>query len=396
MSTHRLAHLDVLRVLAFGLLIPYHVGMYYVGWDWHVKSPASELAGALLEPFMLLPAPWRLSLLFFVAGAVAQGLLQRRGAAGYAGERSARLLLPLLFGMAVVVVPQAYFEVKTKAPHLLAGGYLDFWWHYLQGGRYCRGSDCMRVPTWNHLWFLPYLWLYAMLMLPLARSLPSLRSPRWPPARALAGGTWWLLPALPLLLWRLAVMPHFPTTHDLVHDLYNHLHYGTLFLYGWLSRSDAAAGFWAQALRWRWPLLLAATLAWGLRAEVYISVADPSPALRSGLRTLWALQCWWGIAAACGFAQRWFPADRPAPRWLQQAAAASFCLYVLHQTVIVLLTQALAPLAWPWPAEAAVLAVLTIALSVAGYLLARHVPGLRLLLGIAAPRRRLSAAPAAA
>ena len=31
--------LDWLRVLAFGLLILYHVGMYYVAdWGWHIKS----------------------------------------------------------------------------------------------------------------------------------------------------------------------------------------------------------------------------------------------------------------------------------------------------------------------------------------------------------------------
>ena len=31
--------LDWVRIGAFMLLILYHVGMYYVTWDWHVKSP---------------------------------------------------------------------------------------------------------------------------------------------------------------------------------------------------------------------------------------------------------------------------------------------------------------------------------------------------------------------
>ena len=43
--------IDRVRVLAFGLLVLYHVGMYYVSWDWHVKSPH---AGPALEPLMLL------------------------------------------------------------------------------------------------------------------------------------------------------------------------------------------------------------------------------------------------------------------------------------------------------------------------------------------------------
>ena len=102
---HRRFDLDWVRILAFALLVPYHVGMYYVSWDWHVKSPH---AGHLIEPLMLLSAPWRLGLLFLVAGAACQGLMARRAAWGFVRERSRRLLLPLLFGMAVVVVPQAY------------------------------------------------------------------------------------------------------------------------------------------------------------------------------------------------------------------------------------------------------------------------------------------------
>jgi hypothetical protein len=30
--------LDWLRVAAFALLIFYHIGMFYVTWDWHIKS----------------------------------------------------------------------------------------------------------------------------------------------------------------------------------------------------------------------------------------------------------------------------------------------------------------------------------------------------------------------
>lgn len=37
--------LDWLRIIAFGLLIFYHVGMFYVDWSWHVKS--SRVAPAL-------------------------------------------------------------------------------------------------------------------------------------------------------------------------------------------------------------------------------------------------------------------------------------------------------------------------------------------------------------
>ena len=49
--------LDWLRIIAFGLLIFYHVGMFYVTWGWHVKS---VYASPAVEPLMEVVAPWRL------------------------------------------------------------------------------------------------------------------------------------------------------------------------------------------------------------------------------------------------------------------------------------------------------------------------------------------------
>jgi peptidoglycan/LPS O-acetylase OafA/YrhL len=87
--------LDWLRIAVFLLLILYHVGMYYVSWDWHVKSPHASRA---IEPLMLLTSPWRLSLLFLISGVATSYLLERRGSRGFLGQRSVRLLIPLVFG----------------------------------------------------------------------------------------------------------------------------------------------------------------------------------------------------------------------------------------------------------------------------------------------------------
>lgn len=384
-TTPRLPFLDGLRVAAFALLIPYHVGMYYVTWDWHVKSPAASSA---LEPFMQLSSPWRLGLLFLIAGAACHGLFARRGALGTLKDRSLRLLLPLLFGMAVIVTPQAYFEVLTKAPQLLPGdgGYLDFWRAYLQGGRYCRGDDCMVVPTWNHLWFLPYLWVYAVLG---AAAASLLR--RRPRAMALPAWAWLLLPAVPLVLLRIFVMPHYPSTHDLVHDLYNHLQYGWLFAVGWASRTPLAAGLWAAALRLRWAALGLSITGWAVLLAFSSRYAEAAPpdAQLAAARALRGALTWWAIVAACGWAQRAFSRDSA---WLKQASAAVFCLYILHQSVIVVLSQWLKPLALPWGLEALLLTALAFGLCTLAYVGARRVPGLALLLGI---QRRPRNAPAA-
>ena len=49
-SSGRRIDLDWIRIIAFGLLILYHVGMLFVPWDFHVKS-VHILPG--LEPLML-------------------------------------------------------------------------------------------------------------------------------------------------------------------------------------------------------------------------------------------------------------------------------------------------------------------------------------------------------
>jgi len=374
----RLPYLDGLRVVAFLLLVPYHVGMYYVSWDWHVKSAA---ASSVLEPFMLLTAPWRLGLLFLVAGAACQGLAARRSTPAALKDRTLRLLLPLFFGMAVVVPPQAYFELLTKAPALLPGdgGYLDFWLAYLHGGRYCRGSDCLDVPTWNHLWFIAYLWPYTVAGIVLAALQPGLSRLSWRPV--LPGWACLLLPAVLLALARVFVFPHHPSTHNLFHDLYNHVQYGGLFALGWLSRTPVAGGLWAAALRWRWAALGAALAGWAVLVAYFIHYADSAPphALLVAQRVLWGTLSWCAIVAACGWAQRVFTVESPG---LRRAGAAVFCLYVLHQTVIVLLTQALRPLALPWGLEAVLLIVLTLAICALAYAVLRRVPGLALLTGI--------------
>jgi len=167
----RLVFLDWVRICAFGLLVFYHVGMYYVSWDWHIKSPH---ATAAIEPWMRLISPWRLDLLFLVSGAATSFMLLRSGAvASLLGTRARRLLIPLAFGMLIIVPPQAYFEVVHKLGY--SGDYLAFMGLYLTGyGGFCRGSDCLILPTWNHLWFLPYLFAYTMVLWGLVRFKPDL------------------------------------------------------------------------------------------------------------------------------------------------------------------------------------------------------------------------------
>src|ERR1700687_4445789 len=120
--SERRIDLDWVRIGAFGLLIFYHVGMLYVSWGFHIKSAHRITA---LEPLMLLLNPWRLALLFLVSGAATRFMLGKLTAGQLLRSRSLRLLPPLIFGMLVIVPPQAYDQILESVGY--ERGFIDFY-----------------------------------------------------------------------------------------------------------------------------------------------------------------------------------------------------------------------------------------------------------------------------
>lgn len=371
---HRRHDLDWVRIAAFGLLILYHVGMYYVSWEWHINSPEPVVA---LEPLMRLTAPWRLSLLFLVSG-VATAFLLGKGLPGFLAGRSSRLLVPLLFGMFVVVVPQSYYEVVEKAG--FNGGLVEFYRLYLTGGL-CRGDECLVTPTWNHLWFVAYLWVYTCVLWALVRFAPGVMARLADLAgRALGGPGILLWPLAWLVLARLLLVGVFPSTHALVDDVYNHAQYLPLFLLGALvARAEAV---WDAIERLRWPALLLALLAWAYVAWYFGRFGGdtaPPEALRYLQRVLWAVQQWCAILAVLGFARRLRPGDSPALRYLAQAV---FPVYILHQTLTIVIAWQLRPLGLAPAVEGPLLVLGTFTGCFLGYELVRRSGVLRPLFGL--------------
>ena len=387
---HRRHDLDWVRVCAFGLLVLYHVGMYYVSWDWHVKSPA---AGTALEPFMLLTSPWRMSLLFVISGVATAFLLRRANAVArprFLGPRSWRLLVPLLFGMYVVVPPQLYLELAGKVPGGYHADYAAFMATYLRGGDfYCMApNDCIDAPTWNHLWFLAYLWAYTVVLWLLLKVAPRpmLAVGAWV-KRRLSGIGALLWPVLWLAVARLLLAAHFESTHDLVDDWYNHAQYLPMFLLGYFIAFSTR--FWESLHRWRWFALAAAVAGYAMLVGAWYFAGynddhPPPDALRMALRVAWAIDQWCAIAAVFGFACRWCNADSALLRYLTPAV---FPVYVLHQTVIVLLAWNLRPAALPPLLEGPLLVVATFALCLAGYEVIRRIGWLRPLFGLPSASR---------
>jgi glucan biosynthesis protein C len=362
--------LDWLRTLAFGLLILYHIGMYYVAdWGWHIKSDVTSEA---LQNLMVLPNQWRMSLLFFIS-AMALALAQQRSSrVSLFGLRSNRLLIPLLCGMFIVVVPQVYFEALSQ--QLIESGYLSFWWQYIN-----PNTELLRdhhspigLLTWNHLWFLPYLWCYSVLVLlsaPLLNALARLLQP--------VPGSIALLVVMAVLIaaWYF-LRQAYPSSHALLNDWYNHAKYFSVFIAGYLFALQA--NWWQRVISARSYFLVSAIICYCLIIADREGLLDSIPASfaesvtgRLLIGVVLALNHWSWILALVGYAGRYL--NRPTNKLdkngslLHYSNNAILPWYMLHQTLIIVFAVWLKPLALPVGIEAIALIVLTCLGCWAGY-----------------------------
>ncbi|MDP5139267.1 MAG: acyltransferase family protein, partial [Spirosomaceae bacterium] len=153
--------IDWVRVIVFDILILYHVGMFFVPWDWHIKN--NEIVEWFTWP-MLLVNQWRIPILFVVSGMGTRFALSHRSGKEFALERFKRLFIPLVFGMLLIVPPQVYFERLLQGANYTS--YLNYYFIDSFKGIYPEGNI-----SWHHLWFLPYLFLMSLVAIPLFKKL---------------------------------------------------------------------------------------------------------------------------------------------------------------------------------------------------------------------------------
>lgn len=374
--------LDWLRIGALALLILYHVGMFYVSWDWHVNSSRASEA---LEPLMLLTNPWRLTLLFLVAGAATRFMADKMNALGFASARMGRLWPPLLLAVFVIVPPQAYYEIyealeamgvaNPAADPWLANFYVKY---VTASGNWCDGDGCLITPTYNHMWFVAYLIVYTLLLLPL---LPLLRRMRARLGVLISGPLLIVTPWLVFFALRVTLFPAFGQTHMLVNDFYLHALYFGVFVFGFaIARHQP---FFDACVRWRFGALVLALAAWvalSLYFAAYRGDADPPEWQRFTFRGVRELQAWCAIVALLGFAHLHLKnADGPIRRVL---TVAIFPCYLAHQTITVVAGHYLDDLAWPLWLEASALIGVTLLGCGLFYALAQALPPLRVWAGL--------------
>jgi peptidoglycan/LPS O-acetylase OafA/YrhL len=375
----RLHYIDWLRVLAVLLLFPFHTSRVFNANDpFYVKSPYLSDALNIAIGFV---ATWHMPLLFLLAGASSYFALAKRTPRQFAAERFARLGLPLLFGVLVLIPPQTYLGGRFNS------GLTEPYWSYITGLDFLRwnirdGGDYYGGFGVGQLWFIVFLLVLSLVALPLllwCRSEHG-RARTASLARRLAHPAWWLAP--PLLLW---------LAEGLV-DVSGKpaLYYLVIFVLGFVIMADSAFAENAERLRWlALPIGISLCAAYVVTTPWRDSLPDPSLELFA-VNYLGMLGTWTTLIGLLGLGRTYL--DRPS-RTLSYLAESSYPVYILHQTAIVVVAWFVVPLMIGGPVQWLAVLVASVAVTFALYEGVRRVGALRMLLGMRPASRGAAPTP---
>lgn len=361
--------LDSLRVLVFALLIFYHVGMFFVPWGWHIKN--NVIYDWLTWP-MLFVNQWRLPILFVISGMGTRYALSFRSGKTFAWERIKRLFIPLAVGMILIVPPQVYIERIAKAQFL--GSYLDFFPAEIFKGIYPEGNF-----SWHHLWFLPYLLIFSLILIPAflyLRDHPENQFLSF--IKRTVQKPWGLLLfTAPLYLAEAFIEPFFPVTHALVDDWFTFTSSLFLFFSGFvlISLGDT---FWKSVDQIKRKALWMGILTFGIMI-FYWNIED-SVLVHFTEAFFKVLNIWLWILAILGYGAKYLNKKSSILRYANQAV---YPFYILHQTVTVVLAYYLMNLDWGLGAKFFILSIGTFGISLLLYeFLIRRIPFIGPLFGL--------------
>ena len=156
-----------MRAAVVGGLIFFHTARIFDPLDFYVKDQPPNLP---LTLFVLFAGLWGMPLLFVVSGLGAWYSLRSRTTTGFVRERLARLLIPFLVGLLLIVPPQVYYQLRFEGQD--PGSYWRFYQEFFQvhlGLKFpwfIRPDDPPDLFEPAHLWFLYFLLVYSLLLLP--------------------------------------------------------------------------------------------------------------------------------------------------------------------------------------------------------------------------------------
>ncbi len=310
--------LDWFRVIAILAVYLHHIAMPFNGDDFHIMNSESS---KILDDVMVFFEQFRLPLLFLISGTGTMFAFSKRTWLQFIKERSKRLLIPLFFGVLIIVPPQTYFE-------------------YL--GSYNSYFDVYKNFSFsvNHLWFIENLFVMSIVLIPVILLLKSSKSDsvikRLDAVSSKKQGI--LLWVIPLILITIFLKKLFPSDSNAITNLSTTFYYGYFFVSGMVFTSSMH--IWDYLKTYRRFNFIAFLISFILFYGYYFLPSTVlSPYLSIASRwSIWYAVCalvgWTFVTTLLGYGQVWF---NKKSRLLTLCNEAIYPFYILHQTVIIIL-----------------------------------------------------------
>lgn len=344
-SASRRYDVDWLRTFALGLLIVYHIGIAFQPWGALINFITNRQPIEEIWPVMAMMNVWRIPLLFLISGMGVFFAMQRRGWITLLKDRTARIMLPFVFGFFLICPIHVYLAAK--------------WF----------GMPAKYTPNMGHLWFLVNIFVYVLVLLPVFVFLKSWRGQAildWV-SRGLRHPWLLLLAAVPLAAEAWIMDPNIFSVY------YNSKHgalMGLICFFSGFFLVSLGEAFWNAVQKLRWFCLGSAFVLYLIRVIVWdVGGINPVTAVES--------TCW--MLGLIGLGSRYL--NRPSGT-LTYLSAAVYPVYIVHMPVQYAISYFLIPLDIAAPLKLIILTVTTFAGCFALYEILRRLKWIRPLFGM--------------
>lgn len=229
--------LDWLRTIVTINLIPFHAAWMITSVSGFSLVERGTAAWKILHCYMLFVSPLHMFMLFLVAGTSTFMSLRHRSPLQYIKERIKRLLIPLLTFMIFLFPILGYFW--PTGMDLSQFNFLTQFWPWCLMTTFY--SEATGGPNWAHMWFVAYLFIYSLILLPVFLHIRAGKGRLVESTTKLATGRWGaiFLIGIPISLTFAILSPIWPFFRNNLYSDWGYFTYNmTAFALGFIIARD--------------------------------------------------------------------------------------------------------------------------------------------------------------
>lgn len=348
-------YIDWLKAICILYLLPFHTARIFDANEAnYIQGKPNVFCTTLVDSSL-----WFMPLMFLLAGMSCYFSLKKRSNTQYLKERFLRLFIPLVFGIIIFLPPEGYFAYKSHSGSTLNFiAYLQkFFFDFSDLNGY-HGSF-----TPGALWFILYLFIISLITLPIMRKLSTFKS------KLLKAPFKILLICIPITV--ASAIPSIANKSIFV--------YGTYVILGFLIASDNSTLDMIENHK-NFYLLCSIT------GYIIIFIEITSIGWQTGINPLgiifsliYYFTIWVSLLTFLSFGKKYlnFRID-----FLSYFSHASFTIYIVHQTYIVIFAYFILKLTNIFVLQYITIICLTLAASLITYEVLKRFKAFRFMFGI--------------